>query len=74
MVVQAMNTTRVSLNFTLSFLDLLLRFVDGSDHDSLDDESFSASLLLLSDSESEVSAFPRLDFFFLDLVKRHETS
>lgn len=74
MVVQTMNSTRVSLNFTLSFLDLLLRFVDGSDHDSLDDESFSASLLLLSDSESEVSAFPRLDFFFLDLVKRHETS
>lgn len=74
MVVQTMNSTRVSLNFTLSFLDLLLRFVDGSDHDPLDDESFSASLLLLSDSESEVSAFPRLDFFFLDLVKRHETN
>lgn len=70
-----MNSTRVSLNFTLSFLDLLLRFVDGSDHDPLDDESFSASLLLLlSDSESEVSAFPRLDFFFLDLVKRYETN
>lgn len=63
---------RFLLKLTLSFLDFLLRLFDGSE-DSLDDESSSASLLLLSDSESEVSAaFPRFDFFFLDLGKKIE--
>lgn len=58
---------------TLSFFAFLLRLVEGSD-ESLDEESSASLLLLLSDSESEVSAtFPRFDFFFLVLGKRHET-